>query len=746
MSNLPQDGTWEKTAADHLKNQQYFKAAELYEQAIELDPEADLQNYWWLGLLQLLQGQEADAQATWFFGLSAAEDVDLATLDLIGILEAEASRQELAEDIQAAWLIRQHIREIAPQIGRNLLKLIPLSAQQRTLTEESPELSQLTDLLESKSLERVEAQLVLDALESLFDFMPLASSTLQFAEACIPFIDPPSVFTNTLMMAAMKIAYKQKQPTYASRVAELCLKVEPDNVEVLRILAAFYQNSGQYDLGIQTARRCCDLVEKIEEKVFASHLLLRGVLSAGGYWNEVQTAMKHHKQLLNQLIEEQPLNLHPITVERLFSTTYFLPYCSDSPAENRRLHNEVAKLCQANTAIYAEEQIAKYRHAQALHLATATSEQALKIGYISHCFNGHSVGWLARWLFSYHDSEKIITYGYFVNFSSAVEDSLRDWYLDNINHVRKMSSNAVEIADQINEDQIDILVDLDSLTLDITCEVMSLKPAPIQVSWLGWDASGIPSIDYFLADPYILPTEAESYYAENIWRLPHSFLGIDGFEVAVPTLKREDLGIAADAVIYLSAQTGIKRNPDTIRLQMKVLAQVPNSYLFIKGWADETAIQNSFRQIANEEGVDSERLKFLPIVPSEATHRANMGVADIILDTYPYNGATTTMEALWMCLPIVTKVGQQFSARNSYSMMMNAGIQEGIAWSDEEYIHWGVTLGHDAKLRQDISYRLKLSRQTSPLWNGKRFTKTVEEAYQKMWEIYLETRSLQVKG
>ncbi|AFY68132.1 hypothetical protein [Geitlerinema sp. PCC 7407] len=746
MSSFHQDSKWKKTAIDYLESRRYLQAAQLYEQAIELNPAADIQNYWWLGLVQLLQGQEADAQATWFCGLSAAEDIDLATLDLINILETEASRQEAKEDIQAAWLIRQHIREIAPNIGRNLLKLIPLSIQQRILTEDSPELEQLTNLLESKTLERVEAQLLLGALESVLDFMPLAGSTLKFAEACIPFIEPSSSFTNTLMMAAMKIAYKQKQPAHASRVAELCLKVEPDNVEVLRILAAFYQNSGQYALGIQTARHCCDLVDKIEDKAFASHLLLRGILSAGGYWNEVQTAIQEHKQILNQLIQEQPLNLHPITVERLFSTTYFLPYCEDSPVENRRLHNEVAKLCQTNTAIYAAEQVAKYQQSQALRLITATSDQELKVGYISHCFNSHSVGWLARWLFRYHNPERIKTYGYFVNFSDAVEDSLRDWYVDNINHVRKMSSNAVEIADQINEDQIDILVDLDSLTLDITCEVMSLKPAPIQVSWLGWDASGIPSIDYFLADPYILPTEAEDYYAEKIWRLPQTFLGIDGFEVAVPTLKREDLGISTDAVIYLSAQTGIKRNPDTVRLQMKVLAQVPNSYLLIKGWADESALQQSFKQIASEEGVDSERLRFLPIVPSEATHRANMGIADVILDTYPYNGATTTMEALWMCVPIVTKVGQQFSARNSYSMMMNAGIQEGIAWSDEEYIRWGVTLGRDAKLRQEISHRLKLSRQTSPLWSGKRFTQSIEEAYQKMWEIYLEGRSPQVQG
>ncbi|NJL91061.1 MAG: O-linked N-acetylglucosamine transferase, SPINDLY family protein, partial [Coleofasciculaceae cyanobacterium SM2_1_6] len=88
--------------------------------------------------------------------------------------------------------------------------------------------------------------------------------------------------------------------------------------------------------------------------------------------------------------------------------------------------------------------------------------------------------------------------------------------------------------------------------------------------------------------------------------------------------------------------------------------------------------------------------------------------------------------------PMVTRVGEQFAARNSYTMMVNAGITEGIAWSDEEYIQWGIKLGTDKALRQDIACRLKASRQTAPLWNGKKFTKQMEEAYQQMWQLYLE--------
>jgi predicted O-linked N-acetylglucosamine transferase (SPINDLY family) len=213
---------------------------------------------------------------------------------------------------------------------------------------------------------------------------------------------------------------------------------------------------------------------------------------------------------------------------------------------------------------------------------------------------------------------------------------------------------------------------------------------------------------------------------------------VDGFEVGVPSLRREHLDIESEAVVYLSAQRGYKRHPDTARLQMKIIKEVPNSYFLIKGGADEKSIKNFFIKIAQEVGVDSDRLRFLPTVPSEAVHRANLGIADVVLDTYPYNGATTTLETLWMGVPLVTRVGEQFAARNSYTMMINAGLTEGIAWTDDEYIEWGVRLGKDAALRQQISWKLRQSRQTSPLWKAKQFTREMENAYEQMWERYLE--------
>jgi hypothetical protein len=152
----------------------------------------------------------------------------------------------------------------------------------------------------------------------------------------------------------------------------------------------------------------------------------------------------------------------------------------------------------------------------------------------------------------------------------------------------------------------------------------------------------------------------------------------------------------------------------------------------VKGLADEDAVKVFFYELADEVGLDYNRLRFAPQADSEPIHRANLAMADVVLDTFPYNGATTTMEALWMERPLVTLVGEQFAARNSYTMLVNAGIEEGIAWSPEEYIEWGVRLGNDPDLRKAVIEKLRLSKTEAPLWNAKQFAQDVEVAYQQM--------------
>ena len=170
---------------------------------------------------------------------------------------------------------------------------------------------------------------------------------------------------------------------------------------------------------------------------------------------------------------------------------------------------------------------------------------------------------------------------------------------------------------------------------------------------------------------------------------------------------------------------------------MKILKAMPNSYFLIKGLhTDIKSVRQLFEPIAAAEGVEFDRLRFLPSAPTEAIHRANIGIADVVLDTYPYNGTTTTLETLWMEVPVVTQVGEQFSSRQGYTLLTNAGITEGIARTDEEYVEWGVRLGKDAQLRQQVAWKLRMSKQTSPLWNAQVFTRHLEQAYLEMWKIH----------
>ena len=218
------------------------------------------------------------------------------------------------------------------------------------------------------------------------------------------------------------------------------------------------------------------------------------------------------------------------------------------------LRREVAKISQLNVEKYAAKQVAKFRQWQS---RTPSTSKRLKIGYVSHCLKTHSVGWLARWLFINHDREKFELFTYMIG-AQISHDDLQEWYVSTVDKAQKLALDSLEVAEKIAEDEIDILVDLDSLTLTNTCEIMAVKPAPVQVTWLGWDASGLSTIDYYIADSYVLPEDAQEYYAEKIWRLPQSYIAVDGFEIGVPTLKREHLGIPENAVIYFTAQRGYK--------------------------------------------------------------------------------------------------------------------------------------------------------------------------------------------
>jgi predicted O-linked N-acetylglucosamine transferase (SPINDLY family) len=733
----------QQQATQFLLNGDYNQAVDLYQQLFEAEPEVKTHG-WYLGLALLLQGQEAEAQTTWMLAMveGNAEQINQWTVDLVKVLRLEAERREGLADSAIAWVIRQHIREIAPNDLTNRLYLLQLSMELETVTADqlADEIthSGVLPLLRSEEIRSVlDQDLLLRVLKCLFAFAPLEPAVLEFTEACFQHNPDPMPFVIALMDRAIEIANLLRHPLVAVDYVKLGLKVCADDLNLLAHLSFFYQSAGEHAQAIETAQTFCALAKEVYEQVFGSFVMLRALLRAGGYWDTIFPIFEHQDVLIEELVTTQSKPLDQTTVFKLSTSLFCQPYIRDSLVQNRLNQNRLMGLCQASVQVYEKERFERYQQGLAKRRTHREPTKPLRIGYVSYCMRRHSVGWLSRWLFQHHDREQFQIYGYFWNAETPGKDHLQQWFIEHVDQARLFGRDSGEIADRIFEDEIDILIEMDSITADIICEVIMLKPAPVQVTWLGWDGSGIPMIDYYIADPYVLPDYAEEHYVEKIWRLPQTYLAVDGFELGVPTLRREELGISEDAIVYWSGQSSYKRHPETVRSQLQIIQAVPNSYLLIKGITDETSIQQFFLQMAADLGVDSSRLRFLPNVAAEAVHRANLAIADVVLDTYPYNGATTTLETLWMGIPLVTRVGEHFSSRNSYTMMVNAGITEGISWTNEEYVEWGVRFGKEPELRKQVAWKLWKSRQTAPLWNAKAFTQEMEKAYQQMWQGYV---------
>ncbi|NER37082.1 MAG: O-linked N-acetylglucosamine transferase, SPINDLY family protein [Oscillatoria sp. SIO1A7] len=736
----------------------------------------------------LLQGQEAEAQTIWAFAIAQGdlEQVEAWTIELIDILQGEAQRQENIGEPQTALLVRLHIRELAPENLDNLLGILRVAKKSDRFPEADLVLSQIGDFLESDRVSQLEASQLIGGLQQILELAPEDTATVRFAEACLAADQDSPVIGEILLNKIIQLSAEGNLVPPMLDLAKLSLRLNPDNGFLLARLSQLCQDAGNYS---ESADYALLLLEKgniegvwskpvdrhgiplagspqtplknaigffsptfakggfggdsgattfehIENRIRAYHLAISSLLKMGGEWESAYNLLQEFQELLRS-IQVENRQIEPILFQDLMVTLAFPSYFADEPQATHEFRNQLACFYQGRVRQELSQGREVYNKRDRISKTDCNPEKSrLCIGYLSSCFYRHSVGWLVRWLFEESDRDRFDIYAYSL---TRRPDNLQQYLANLVTKFTDLSaSSPQQIAESIAEDEIDILVDLDSITYRLVSPVLALKPAPIQITWLGWDASGLPGVDYFVADPYVLPDSASDYYAAKIWRLPETYIAVNGFEVGVPTLRRDDLGITENAVVYLSSQTGYKRNPENARLQLQIIKEVPNSYFLVKNIGDIESVRAFFQQIAAEVGLEQERLRFLPQVDSEEIHRANLGIADIVLDTYPYNGATTTLETLWMGIPVVTRVGEQFAARNSYAMMMNAGVTEGIAWSNEEYVEWGIRLGTDPDLRQEISWRLYQSRQTSPLWNATQFSRDMEKAYREMWQNYVE--------
>lgn len=359
----------------------------------------------------------------------------------------------------------------------------------------------------------------------------------------------------------------------------------------------------------------------------------------------------------------------------------------------------------------------------------ALSEK-IRIGYFSADFHNHATSYLMAGLFELHDKAAFELVGF--SFGPDCDDAMRrrvssafDRFID----VRDRSDK--EVAELARELGIDIAVDLKGYTEDGRVGIFAYRAAPVQVSYLGFPGTlGADFMDYLIADPTLIPAASRAHYSEKIVYMPHSYQVNDSRRaVAEVPVRRAAAGLPDDAFVFCCFNANYKILPETFDSWMRILTAVPEAVLWLFEGHPESAV--NLRREASRRGVAGERLIFAePLPPAE--HLARVGLADLFLDTWPYNAHTTASDALWVGVPVLTWPGRAFASRVAASLLKAVGLPEMIAETQKAYETRAVELARDPARLASLREKLLAQRATAPLFDTRRFARDLESAYRTM--------------
>ena len=510
------------------------------------------------------------------------------------------------------------------------------------------------------------------------------------------------------------------------------LEIKPDFISAHQHLCGILRDTSDLAAARQAVHKysqmCAETDPIMTAIYFVSTYQVSGLNQiAGDRFLELESYLQHNLETASSV------EIKSLYANFLFST----PYLRDNLAANSKLYRLISQK-------YIDQCIKPNFSQPANYSFKPTALKGkLKIGFLSNHFSRHSVGWcsadiirelsdITPHLYLYA-SERIIPDALTQQFDSLGKLTFPKTYPNGL-------ANSAEIIDKIQQDELDVLVDLDSLSVPVHADILYHKPAPVCVSWLGFDAPYISPENYFLTDWHSHPAGREKYYDEQLIRMPDSFVAVSGFQRygVDPVALRKSNRIGLDQIVYLCVAPGRKFNRELVKAQIAILKEVPNSILIHKALGDAAVFEGAYHQACEAEGVGRHRIKFLPRFATEEEHRIIYLLADVLLDSYPYNGGTHTLEALWFNLPVVTRTGEQFLSRMGYSFLQALGIEAGVAWSWSEYVDWGVKLGKDGELRNAIKAQLVKSKDRanlSPLWNPKKFAGDMYAVFEKLCKI-----------
>lgn len=364
---------------------------------------------------------------------------------------------------------------------------------------------------------------------------------------------------------------------------------------------------------------------------------------------------------------------------------------------------------------------------------TEQIQSRIKVAYVSADFYNHATAILMAELFEIHDKERFEIYAY--SYGENIEDEWRIRLRNAFEHFYEVSDwDDKSIAEHIQVHNISIVIDLKGYTTHSRTGIFSYRPAPIQINYIGFPGTmGASFIDYIIADNTLIPPHLEKFYSEKIIRLPHTYQPNDRHRIignTVPT--RAEVGLPESGFVYCCFNNPYKVMPETFSVWMRILQAVPDSVLWLL--KDEPETEANLKRQASMAGVDASRLIFAER-RSIPEHLARHMLADLFLDTLPYNAHTTTSDALWTGLPVLTCMGQSFASRVAASLLNACGLTELITESRADYEKLAIKLARHPTKLATIRAKLIANRDKHPLFDTVRYAKNLETAFETIIQL-----------
>ncbi|MBF0428333.1 MAG: tetratricopeptide repeat protein, partial [Magnetococcales bacterium] len=367
----------------------------------------------------------------------------------------------------------------------------------------------------------------------------------------------------------------------------------------------------------------------------------------------------------------------------------------------------------------------------------ATPGARPRIGYLSSDLRIHAIGYLMVELFELHDRQQVEIFVYSIG--PQFEDPIRQRIRNAVEHWQDLSTlSDPEAAAQILADRIEILIDVNGYTHSSRTKLLSMRPAPVIVNWLGYPGTmGSPYHQYLIADEFIIPKGHEIFYSEQVVRLP-CYQPNDRKRVVAPHYPSRSESGLPEAVMVYGCFNGVKKITSyTWHLWMEILRQVPQSVLWLL-FENEVA-KGRLLELAALQGVAPERILFAPRL-NNAEHMARYALVDLMLDSSPYGAHTTASDALWMGVPVLTYAGLSFASRVCGSLVRAAGLAELVCTTSEAFVARAVELGGNPTLLQSVRQRLRDGRDTCVLFDTPSLVSCLEKLYFSMWNDFQQNR------